>query len=281
MALDRIRKALRYSAPIAPSYEIKITDKILVYRKRIKRWEGLFVVTNVQGKVIFTDQADKSKQYSIDKVRPISRNKDDDKTTRANQNFDPSKIVSRDRSENYHVNRPNGQGKNNTARPRHHTSNPQPCQNPQNYTDSTQSDIERSHETVQPSISEYMAMDIRIPEEYKSIHTNAVSSDSLWDIDMIGDILADALSYDSSIADILLVKTIDINAVNDGKSDFLEAKEKEISDLKKRKIWRLVNSKQFLRDAKIIRSHFVLTIKNYQTPNKIVKASYIAQGSKD
>lgn len=57
----------------------------------MKRCEGPFVVTNVQGKVIFVDQEGKSKQYSIGKVKPLSEIKDDDTVTRANQHVDQSK----------------------------------------------------------------------------------------------------------------------------------------------------------------------------------------------
>lgn len=87
-------------------------------------------------------------------------------------------------------------------------------------------------------------MDLRIPEEYESMHTDADFSDSPWDIDMTKDIPADALSYNPPIADILLVKEIDCNDPRAGESKFLEIKAKMISGLKKRKIRLVVNSKQ-------------------------------------
>lgn len=121
VALGRTTKAPWCRAPIAARYDMKITDKVLIYRKINERWEGPFVVTNMQGKVIFIDQESKSKQYSVENVRPLSKIRDDDTTAQANQDVDPSNIVSRDPSENNDANRPNVQSENYTERPHHHT----------------------------------------------------------------------------------------------------------------------------------------------------------------
>ena len=71
---------------------------------------------------------------------------------------------------------------------------------------------------------------------------------------------------------------------NDPQGDgavFDAAKEEEVSDIKKRDIWDVVEKTDVLSDANISGGRLVLAYKNHGSAKKTVKARYIAQGHND
>lgn len=77
------------------------------------------------------------------------------------------------------------------------------------------------------------------------------------------------------------VKEISPNDPRGDEPDFQRAKKREVDGLIKRNTWSKVQLKDLQKDANIMGGRFVLTLKNYQTPNESAKVRYVAQGYND
>lgn len=63
--------------------------------------------------------------------------------------------------------------------------------------------------------------------------------------------------------------------------DCIEAKCNEVQGLQKRQIWSVAKGHDISASANVIGGRFILTLKNYQTPNEQPKVRYVAQGYRD
>lgn len=96
-------------------------------------------------------------------------------------------------------------------------------------------------------------------------------NENFWDItpfegDAIGIKLVKIIEYDSPLVQML---------------DFIAAKNKEVEGMKMRKVWKKMDSSSVPENANIVGGRFVLTLKNFSTPEETAKVRYFAQGYKN
>lgn len=90
------------------------------------------------------------------------------------------------------------------------------------------------------------------------------------------EVKADAIPLEEFLA-----KTIEQNDPRINDEDFVKAKRREVEGLKRKNVWRVVKCADVPKDANIIGGRFAYTLKNYQTPEEMAKARYVAQGYGD
>lgn len=93
--------------------------------------------------------------------------------------------------------------------------------------------------------------------------------------------LPDAEVNAYSVLDIHVVKIIKDNDVRVLQDDFVEAKKTELEGLKPRGLWNIVDEVDVYDGGRIISGRFILSLKNYGTPNEKAKVRFIAQGFLD
>ena len=90
-----------------------------------------------------------------------------------------------------------------------------------------------------------------------------------------------ANTIQSEIAETNLTRVIPINSTEMNNERFHEAKRKEISDLQKRNVWKIMERRRIPDNANVLNGIFGLTIKDVDTCNEIEKDRYAVQGYKD
>lgn len=73
---SKLTRALRMNVPSASRNELKIGDKVLVYREKpIEKWVGPHQILNIDGKMAHIDYNGEMKLYSVDKLKLYDVNK--------------------------------------------------------------------------------------------------------------------------------------------------------------------------------------------------------------
>lgn len=291
-ALTRIQRALNCYVPMATDLDIRISDRVLIYRERPKRWEGPYSVIDVRGKMVVTDVDGKHRHFSIDKVRPYQEDTQD--AEQQHDHTSPQDMVTPDTTT------PPRLTSLNADTPPHDATDPSPSptnndpREPATYPIDTEHDLNpidnsapTPHDNPSPSLTanherpntaQAQAITNWSDDDDEDSNDNDVNNELVT----TGALLDDAMTADhNSENNIFVVKIIPPSDPRAKQADFIQAKRKEAEGLMKRKIWKVVKRRDVPLDANVIGARFVLSIKNYQTPNEAAKARYVAQGYND
>lgn len=114
--------------------------------------------------------------------------------------------------------------------------------------------------------------EVQWPDGYADIDEHGRTIEKYWNMDR------GPTDEDAGIFTVKILNPTDERA---GHDDFKSAMNDEVQGLVKRNIWRIVEQGSVPKNANVMGGRFILTLKNYGTPEECAKVRYVAQGFRD